>query len=201
MNDERVLLTDHTGHVRVLTLNRPESRNALNPELIGALSDALRSATADEGVRAVVITGSGEKAFCAGMDLRAFGEARASGDGDALSFDALNWFYRGGFAKPVVAAVNGHAVAGGPELMLCAEPVVASGPPKFGLSGGPRGHVSAGVGPGGGRGPSVFALQCDMGAAEDAGPDDLHVLLHGDGRDRLGSLTDARVDHLEAGVA
>jgi enoyl-CoA hydratase len=146
MSDDRVLLLDHPGHVLVLTLNRPESRNALNPALIGALSDALRSAAADDSVRAVVITGTGEKAFCAGMDLRSFGEARSSSDGDAVSFDALNWFYRGGFAKPVVAAVNGHAVAGGLELVLCADLVVAADHATFGLSEVKRGLFPAGGG-------------------------------------------------------
>jgi enoyl-CoA hydratase len=146
MNDDTVLLEEQVGRVLVLTLNRPESRNALNPQLIGALSDALRSGAADDGVRAVVITGAGDKAFCAGMDLRAFGEARASGDGDTLSFDALNWFYRGGFAKPVVAAVNGHAVAGGLELMMCADLVVAADHATFGLSEVKRGLFPAGGG-------------------------------------------------------
>jgi enoyl-CoA hydratase/carnithine racemase len=74
-----VLLEERAGPVLVLTLNRPEARNALSPELMTALSDALRTAAADDGTRAVVVTGAGDKAFCAGMDLRAFSEARQSG--------------------------------------------------------------------------------------------------------------------------
>ena len=103
-----VLLQRREGFVLVLTLNRPEARNALSPQLIGALSNSLKAAADDEGVRVVVITGTGEKAFCAGMDLKAFSEARDSGGGVG-SFDALTWFHKGGFPKPVVAAVNGQA--------------------------------------------------------------------------------------------
>jgi enoyl-CoA hydratase len=140
-----VLLQKREGFVLVLTLNRPEARNALSPELIGALSDALKAAADDDGVRAVVITGAGDKAFCAGMDLRAFSEARESGGGVG-SFDALTWFHKGGFAKPVIAAVNGPAVAGGCELALAADLVVAADHARFGLSEVKRGLFPAGGG-------------------------------------------------------
>jgi enoyl-CoA hydratase len=134
MTGEAVLRTDRVDAVLVLTLNRPEARNALSPALINALSDSLEGAADDDGVRAVVITGAGEKAFCAGMDLRAFAEARDSGNADMGSFDALSWFHKGGFAKPVVAAVNGPAVAGGFELVLSCDLVVAADHATFGLS-------------------------------------------------------------------
>jgi enoyl-CoA hydratase len=132
MSDE--LLQDQTGFILVLTLNRPEARNALSPALITAISDALKQAVDDDGVRAVIITGTGDKAFCAGMDLRAFSEARESGNADMGSFDALGWFHRGKFPKPVVAAVNGPAVAGGCELVLSCDLVVAADHATFGLS-------------------------------------------------------------------
>jgi len=134
MTDEAVLRTDRVDAVLVLTLNRPEARNALSPALINALSDSLKAAAEDGNVRAVVITGAGEKAFCAGMDLRAFAEARDSGDADMGSFDALTWFHKGGFPKPVVAAVNGPAVAGGFELVLSCDLVVAADHATFGLA-------------------------------------------------------------------
>jgi enoyl-CoA hydratase len=128
----------------VLTLNRPEARNALSPALMGALSDTLRAAADDADVRAVVLTGTGEKAFCAGMDLRAFSEARQSGDG--IAFDALMWFYKGEFAKPVIAAANGHAIAGGLELLLAADLVVAADHATFGIAEVKRGLFAAGGG-------------------------------------------------------
>ena len=140
-----VLLQRREGFVLVLTLNRPEARNALSPQLIGALSNSLKAAADDEGVRVVVITGTGEKAFCAGMDLKAFSEASDSGGGVG-SFDALTWFHKGGFPKPVVAAVNGPAVAGGCELALACDLVVAAAHATFGLSEVKRGLFPAGGG-------------------------------------------------------
>ena len=134
MNDTAVLLAERVGGVLVLTLNRPEARNALSPALIGAVSDSLKEAVDDEGVRVVVITGAGDRAFCAGMDLRAFSEARDTGNADMGSFDALSWFQKGGFPKPVVAAVNGPAIAGGFELVLSCDLVVAAEHATFGLS-------------------------------------------------------------------
>ena len=162
-----VLLQKREGAVLVLTLNRPEARNALSPALIGALSDSLKAAADDDGVRVVVITGTGEKAFCAGMDLRAFSEARESGTGGIGSFDALTWFHKGGFAKPVVAAVNGPAVAGGCELALSCDLVVAADHATFGLS-----EVKRALFPAGGgttlsaRIPLAIALE--MGLTGDA---------------------------------
>jgi len=141
-----VLLEKREGFVLVLTLNRPEARNALSPELIGALSDALTAAKDDDNVRAVVITGAGDKAFCAGMDLRAFSEARDAGNADMSSMNALMWFHKGGFPKPVIAAVNGPAVAGGFELVLSCDLVVAADHARFGLAEVKRGLFPAGGG-------------------------------------------------------
>lgn len=113
----QVLLTERTGGVLVLTLNRPQQRNALNPELNSALSDAMRAADTDPGVRAVVLTGNGP-VFCAGMDLKAF----ASG----ADMSGFSWFNTEGISKPVIAALNGSALAGGFELVLACDLVVAA---------------------------------------------------------------------------
>jgi enoyl-CoA hydratase/carnithine racemase len=98
-----VLLTERLGNVLVLTLNRPEVRNALNPELKDRLTQEMREADADPGIRAVVITGNGP-VFCAGMDLKAFAQG--------ADFGGLVWLYREGIGKPVIGALNGPALAG-----------------------------------------------------------------------------------------
>jgi enoyl-CoA hydratase len=133
-----LVLTERVGNVLVATLNRPEARNALNPELIDELSDALREADADPAVRAVVLTGAGT-VFCAGMDLKAF----AKGGG---KFDGLVWFFREGIATPVVAALNGSALAGGFELVLACDLVVAAEDAKLGIAEVRRGLFAAGGG-------------------------------------------------------
>lgn len=132
-----LVLTQRVGHVLVATLNRPEVRNALNPALIDELSAVLRSADADPEVRAIVLTGTGP-AFCAGLDLKAFTQGG--------TFDGLVWFYREGVATPVVAAVNGSAVAGGFELLLACDVVVASEDAKLGIAEVKRGLLAAGGG-------------------------------------------------------
>jgi enoyl-CoA hydratase/carnithine racemase len=92
-----VLLTERSGNVLVLTLNRPEVRNALNPELKDRLIDAMHGADDDPDIRAIVLTGNGP-VFCAGMDLK--GRHAAGAD-----FGGLSLFYSQGFAKPVIAAL------------------------------------------------------------------------------------------------
>jgi enoyl-CoA hydratase len=116
-----------THGVRLLTLNRAERRNALSPELVNALIDALKSADADKSVRAIVITGAGDKAFCAGGDL---------GGGPAGDGFFEQHKERGAFAellltmrrlsKPTVAAVNGMALGGGFGLVLACDLAVAA---------------------------------------------------------------------------
>jgi enoyl-CoA hydratase len=72
----RVLVSEQRGAVQVLRLNRPEARNALSPELVSQIGLGLIQAEEDPAVRAVVLTGTGDRAFCAGMDLRSFAKAR-----------------------------------------------------------------------------------------------------------------------------
>jgi len=132
-----VLLTERIGNVLVLTLNRPEVRNALNPELKDRLTQEMREADADPGIRAVVITGNGP-VFCAGMDLKAFA---AGGD-----FGGLVWLYKEGISKPVIGALNGPALAGGFELVLACDLIVAAEEAKVGLPEVKRGLFAAGGG-------------------------------------------------------
>src|SRR5437763_14920784 len=123
-----VLLDERDGAVAVLTLNRPEARNALNGELIEGLGSALARADADPSVRVIVLTGTGDRAFCAGMDLKsrpggAGGPGGGGQPGDGAA--AFGRFHDEGLATPLIAAVNGYAVGGGLDLMLACDLVVA----------------------------------------------------------------------------
>jgi enoyl-CoA hydratase len=132
---EPVLVREQRGAVMVLRLNRPEARNALNPELIGSFGAGLAAAEEDPGTRAVVLTGTGDRAFCSGMDLRAFAE----GGGGVPAADVqagmavFGRFMRGDISVPIVGAAQATAVAGGFELLLGCDVVVASADAKFGL--------------------------------------------------------------------
>jgi len=144
---EPVLVRQQKGAVLVLRLNRPEARNAFNPELMGDLGIALAEAEGDLDTRAVVLTGTGDRAFCAGMDLRAF----ASGDSKPTKEQqggmvVFNRFVQGDIGIPIVGAANATAVAGGFELLLGCDVVVASSEAKFGLPEVKRALFAAGGG-------------------------------------------------------
>lgn len=123
------LLIDNRGDVRIFTLNRPEVRNAVNFALADALSDALQAFEADPDARIGILTGAGAT-FCAGMDLKGF----ASGE-------PLPTIAGRGFAglteappkKVLIAAVEGYALAGGFELALACDLIVAAENARFGL--------------------------------------------------------------------
>ena len=132
-----VLSVDLEGEVAVVTLNRPEKRNALSIELREALSDAFRALGSDDRVACVVLTGAGP-AFCSGMDTSQFGGDRANRERlvetSSLAFDAV-----GQCPRPVVAAVNGPAVAGGFALSLLTDIRIAAPSATFGYPELPRG--------------------------------------------------------------
>ncbi|HXY94121.1 MAG TPA: crotonase/enoyl-CoA hydratase family protein [Acidimicrobiia bacterium] len=138
------LIAERRDRVLVLRLNRPEARNALNAEIIGGLGAQLEAADRDPDVRAMIITGTGDRAFCAGMDLREFAERDRSG-GDRSGSEYLH-FLQGGIEKPVIGAANATAVAGGFELLLACDLVVASEAARFGLPEVQRGLFPAGGG-------------------------------------------------------
>ena len=140
------LVHDRRGAVLVARLNRPDARNALTPELIRGIGAAIVDAEADPDTRAVVLTGTGDRAFCAGMDLRAFAAGEQTGLGDD---DAGRGFLRlteGAVAVPLVGAANGTALAGGFELLLGCDVIIASSEAKFGLPEVKRGLFPAGGG-------------------------------------------------------
>jgi enoyl-CoA hydratase len=136
--------TRRHGSVEVVTLNRPEQRNALDRATIAGIADALDRVRDDDAVTAVVITGAGERAFCAGMDLKEFADHRRTDDPDGM--DRYLTFLQGFFPKPVIAAVNGSALAGGFELMLGCDLAVAADHAVFGIPEAKRGLVAAGGG-------------------------------------------------------
>jgi enoyl-CoA hydratase/carnithine racemase len=142
---EPVLVTERRGAVVVLRLNRPEARNSLNPELLTAIGLGMLEAEKDPDVRAVVLTGTGDKAFCAGMDLRAFAEGGTVG-GDPEGMKGFVRFTQGDIGVPIIGAANATAVAGGFELLLGCDVVVASEAAKFGLPEVKRGLFAAGGG-------------------------------------------------------
>lgn len=125
------IVIERDGHVAVVRIDRPEKRNALDPPTIDALGQTFLDVEADDDVAVLVITGAGELAFCAGMDLASWSAGRQTLRGDAAArYEA---FYRTGLAKPVVAAVNGSAVGGGFELLLACDVAVAADHARFGI--------------------------------------------------------------------
>lgn len=129
------------GHIGLVTLNRPEARNAINGAVAQALEAVVIETEADADIWAVVITGAGTGVFCAGADLKEVAGGRA----------AELFTERGGFAgfvyaqrsKPWIAAVNGKALAGGCEIVLACELVVAAQDAAFGLPEVSRGLIAA----------------------------------------------------------
>lgn len=140
------LVRERREAVLIARLNRPEARNALNAEMIRGIGAAILAAEADPEIRAVVLTGTGDRAFCAGMDLRAFAAGGQTALGDD---DATRAFFRlmeGGVTVPLVGAANATAVAGGFELLLGCDVIVASSEAQFGLPEVKRGLFPAGNG-------------------------------------------------------
>lgn len=128
-----VLTVDRAGAVTTLTINRPEAFNALNTEVIGALQEAVTEAEANPAVRAIVLTGCGEKAFSAGADLKELAGMGADRAREVLGSGqhAIRTVER--TPVPIVAAVNGVALGGGFELVLASTCPVLSTTASLGL--------------------------------------------------------------------
>ena len=121
---EQAVLTEKRGRVLLITLNRPEAMNSINGALAQGLADAVTILNSDAGLTAAVLTGNG-KGFSAGMDLKAFSR------GEDMS--GLFGFVRGSAQKPLIAAVEGFALAGGLEIALTCDLIVAGKGAKFGI--------------------------------------------------------------------
>jgi enoyl-CoA hydratase/carnithine racemase len=156
-----LVMVEVAGRVATVTLNRPEALNAISTELALELAEAVEPLATDPGVRAVVLTGAGERAFCVGADLK-----------QRAGFDDHGWFvqreaFRRGFAAvrrcplPTVAAVSGFALGGGTELALACDLIVAAEDATFGLP-----EVRLGLVPAGG-GTQLLARRVGRSAARD----------------------------------
>ncbi|BBY02148.1 enoyl-CoA hydratase [Mycobacterium seoulense] len=140
--DRPAVLVERRGNVMLITINRPEARNAVNGAVSIGVGDALDEAQRDPEVRAVVITGAGDKSFCAGADLKAISRRE-----NLYHPDHGEWGFAGYvhhfIDKPTIAAVNGTALGGGTELALASDLVVADERAKFGLPEVKRGLIAA----------------------------------------------------------
>lgn len=146
MSEEPELVCSREGAVLVARLNRPERRNALSSTLLSLLGAAAREAESSPDISVLLLTATGDKAFCSGMDLKDFA---ASGGAGGLDSDAMKAFMdlqNGRLTVPVVAAVNAAAVGGGFEILIGADVIVAAEHATFGLPEAKRGLFAAGSG-------------------------------------------------------
>jgi enoyl-CoA hydratase/carnithine racemase len=129
-----IFLEKRDDRIAVLTLDRPEAMNAINRAMTRALREAIAEVEADDAIDVLLLTGAGERAFCAGVDLK---ERTLLSDAEAAAYRAEELFptYRelDGRAKPAIAAVFGHTLAGGFELALACDLIVAAEGASFGL--------------------------------------------------------------------
>lgn len=138
------IISENKGQIQLITINRPSQLNALNKETIQELRTALQSAEEDRNIGVIILTGSGEKAFVAGADIKEFADfSIAEGGALAAEGQKLLFDYIEQQSTPVIAAVNGFALGGGLELAMAAHIRVASSNAKMGLP-----EVSLGVIPG-----------------------------------------------------
>jgi len=138
MEDKRYenIIYDKSEKIAVITLNRPDKLNAINMEMAMELKDALLDLEKDENIKVGIITGAGEKAFCVGGDISTFPKILAnitsSYNWNKLGYDIHRLMER--IEKPLIAAVNGHCLAGGLEIALACDFIIASDNASFGLA-------------------------------------------------------------------
>lgn len=137
MSDSRHVIVEQEGHLLTVTLNRPEARNALSPEMLVGMYDAWRRLDDDNELRAAILTGAGGH-FCAGADLKSMHQEQTPPDLKKRFEEVpeLHWqalLRQNRPMKPIIAAVEGYAVAGGTEILQATEIRVASESARFGV--------------------------------------------------------------------
>jgi enoyl-CoA hydratase/carnithine racemase len=127
------LIYEKTGRIAVVTLNRPEVLNIHNMAMRDNLFEVLSAIREDDEIRVVIFKGAGEKAFCAGADLKEFLTAPLPTQAREVRFDADLWNLFTQMPQPLIAAVHGYCLGSGIEIALCCDLVIASEDAKFGL--------------------------------------------------------------------
>lgn len=143
MSDDNVLSAETVDGIRILTIDRPEKRNALNAEVRTALSEALAGAEDDPAVRVVVFTGAGDQAFVAGADVAEFAGRTPIEQREAMRVGLFDDVWN--FPKPTIAMINGYCLGGGCELALACDLRIGADSAKLGQP-----EVRLGIIPGGG---------------------------------------------------
>jgi enoyl-CoA hydratase len=139
-NTDNVVLVEQRDRILIITINRPEAKNAVNAAVSRGLADAVDRLDSDPGLSVGIVTGAGGS-FCAGMDLKAF----ARGENVVVEGRGMGFTERPP-VKPLIAAVEGYALAGGTELALATDLIVASKESAFGIPEVKRGLVAGGGG-------------------------------------------------------
>ncbi|MDT5234759.1 MAG: enoyl-CoA hydratase [Mycobacterium sp.] len=139
-NSENVVLVEQRDRILIITINRPEAKNAVNAAVSQGMADAVDRLDGDAGLSVGVLTGAGGS-FCAGMDLKAF----ARGENVVVEGRGMGFTQRPP-VKPLIAAVEGYGLAGGMELALACDLIVASKDGAFGIPETKRGLVAGGGG-------------------------------------------------------
>lgn len=127
------ILVERRNSFAVITLNRPRVRNALNRRTLQEIDRAIDELAADDAVRAIIVTGSGERAFAAGADINELQALETAQDGFEHSRDSHQLLFKmEALSKPVIMAINGYALGGGCELALAGDIIIASQSAQFG---------------------------------------------------------------------
>src|SRR6476620_5790738 len=132
--DDQHCLVEKRGHVLIVTMNRPEARNALSGPMLAGMTAAWNQVDSDPDIRACILTGAGG-AFCAGADLKAMTSSHPSDSAKSMDLSVIESLLKGRrLTKPLIAAIEGPAIAGGTEILQATDLRVAGESAKFGVS-------------------------------------------------------------------